>query len=578
MAQTKVNLPDGTQEVINHPDGASEEDILAFAKQQFDAGVFRNRDPRQVNAPRDIDLIQGFGEAAITVGTGMFAEIAAGIGGISAGVEAFIRGEDDPLFFAEEMISKISQDRTFSPRSQEGRDVLRMLGIPFEKFTTFADEQGQKVLDSKGSPAAAAAVETLIVSAPDAIGFKGARLRTRKRQAEQALEAQAQDIGFDLGASPDVQKQQLVSEASSQVGGRVVKGSGVDEIQAAVQSAKEKQKAFVNSLYDDARNMNAGIDVTQAVQYRDLARQSLADFDVEAMPIVQRRLSELDQISEFPPDSAIRLQKIEDWRKRLNRNQPPSNDLAQQAALGILKGQLDEFLDAQFNADMIRGTPEALGKWKEARAASSAYQERFKADKVIRQLAEQNANAETIRAWMFGSAKLGFSKESGSVISRLKEIVGEDSPQFTALRQDALLNILDPLLGETPNFNQFIRVYDDLIKNRPTLADELFPNSKTSLEEIRKFAGAVEKHKSPPLLLKLEETISRALVGHQIAKAAIRVTLLGNLLKLMRRAGGKTQRTRVMGEILGYDPGAPIIPLTPALIGGAVQTLAEEEE
>lgn len=40
MARTLVNLPDGRQEYIDHPEGASEQDILGFAKQQYEAGAF----------------------------------------------------------------------------------------------------------------------------------------------------------------------------------------------------------------------------------------------------------------------------------------------------------------------------------------------------------------------------------------------------------------------------------------------------------------------------------------------------------------------------------------------------------
>ena len=40
MARTLVNLPDGRKEYIDHPEGASEADILGFAKQQYEAGAF----------------------------------------------------------------------------------------------------------------------------------------------------------------------------------------------------------------------------------------------------------------------------------------------------------------------------------------------------------------------------------------------------------------------------------------------------------------------------------------------------------------------------------------------------------
>ena len=90
MAETQVKTPDGGTVTVRHPDGASDEDILGFAKQQFEKGGFPAEDSRQVNAPEDIDILKGFGETALTMGTGAFAQIAGGIGGVYEGVASFL--------------------------------------------------------------------------------------------------------------------------------------------------------------------------------------------------------------------------------------------------------------------------------------------------------------------------------------------------------------------------------------------------------------------------------------------------------------------------------------------------------
>src|SRR3990167_4110027 len=529
-----------------------------------------------VGYPSDMEIMKGFGEVGLTMGTGMLAEIAAGVGGTIEAVASFVRGDDDVVNTAEDRINEIRQSYTYQPRTQEGKDALRMLGVPFQKFEQFADKKGEEILKATESPAAAAAIKTTIITAPDLLGMRGTKLRLNKRAKVKALEVEAKNINLELKESPTVQREQIVKQAQVETANQVTKGQSMESIQASVSNAKKIAKKNVTDLYTQARNTEAALPLSEAKKFHDIAVESLDGYDIADLPIVKKRLAEIAELSELQDEAYIKLEAIESFRKRLIKHRPDATDLTQQSALGIMRGQLDEFLDAQFNTDMIKGSPEALQKWKNARTASAAYKERFRDNKVIRQLAEQKATPEEVRSWIFGASKMGFKKETGQLINRLKTIVGEDSPQFAALRQDALLNILDPLLKDKPNFNQFARVYDDLVKNNPTLVNELFPDSATHLSSLRMFASAIEKNKATPISLKIEETISRALVGHQIAKAAIRVTLLGQILKLMRFYGSKTQKSRVLGTILGYDPSIPLLPLKPALIGGAVQTGIEQ--
>lgn len=559
-------------------------DFATAKKEKFDFSSVAPVNPQepgvsQDNYPSDYEILRGMGEVALTMGTGTFAEIAGGVSGIYEGISKFISGEDDLVDSATDKINSVSGSLTYAPRTDEGKMMLKMLGIPFQSFDDYARSKGNKWQEMTGSAAVAALARTAVLSAPDLIGLKGARTRGVNRAAVRSLEREAKDINLDVTAHPDTQKAQLVTQASKETGGRVVKGQDLTGLQSLVKSAKQSAKANVDQLYKKARSEVAGVQADEAVKFSQSLRDTLdtEGFLIEDMPAVKGLLDDLAKVEELPSGSYIKLEAVDKWRRTINRkkNKISAEDYEQAAVLGLMKGQLDKFLDAQFNADMIKGSPDAINSWKNARSASASYIEKFRSDKVIKELAEQQASPEEIRSWLFGTSKLGFKKESGKVIGRIKAIVGEDSPQFNALRQDALLNILDPLLKSKPDLKQFARVYDDMVKNNPTLANELFPESVTSLSSLRKFAAAVENNKSAPIPLRISETISRALVGHQIAKAAIRVSLMGNVLKLLGKAGGKTQRARVLGDILGYDPTIPVLPAKVPLIGGAIEAGTE---
>lgn len=516
----------------------------------------------------------GVGEMILSLGTGAVAQPLAGLEGIGQLIYSTVRGDDNPLQAASDRVERVSEALTYQPKTAGGRFVAESVGKPLQKIGEMGERAGTAAMEATGDPGMGAAVQTGVESAPMLLGVRRPRVSPGQRRRDvREIESQAEELDFDLGASGARQREQVTAAGERMTGGRQSRAEPFPEIQASVQQARQATKETVDQLYDEARASRAGVPAKSIQEFSPVAQRSLQTFDVETMPIVKRRLSELDEVNALPPNSAVKLEALDKWRQRLNKNRPAATDTSQAAALNVLKGQFDNFIEAQFNADMISGSPLAVSKWKDARGAFRQYKQQFDENRVISQLARKEATPEEMRNWVFGASTTGAKKQAADTVKRLKEIIGEDSPQIAALRQDALIDVMEPLFREQPNLKQFANNYDRLIRTNKSLANELFPESQQkALKSLRNFAQAAQKRSPDAVMRDLNRIGAVALFGHGIAKAGLKVRLAQNAFGFLRRAGDKSARRQIMGDILGYDPYASLIPKSPALIGSAVQT------
>lgn len=514
------------------------------------------------------DIALGTAETAGALLSSAFFEPVAGLMGTGALIEATLRGDEDALDQAASTIDRV-RSMAFRPRSQAGQRVAETVAEPFQAFGEFAQRQGRAAQDATGSPAAGAAVQTSIEFAPSLLGLRGTRPGQFVQRGRDVRNVQrfARDEGISLSRRGTRQAEQIAQAGERRAGSQ--RGASMEQVRNALIKARNEERAFVSKLYEEARNTRAGLPIEDAVEFTGLARQSLDDFDVADMPSVRRRLQELDALNDFPSGSSVRLSAMEKWRQRINRNRPSGPDKdAERAALDILKAQYDNFIESRFNADMVKGSPEAIQKWQRARAASQRYRQLFKDDKAIRQMAQMDVTPEEMRSWIFGASAVGLKKEAARTVGRLKQILGEDSPQFTALRQDALVDIMEPLMRDTPNLNQFVKNFDRTVGRNPTGAAELFGGSMEPLRRLRQFAAANVSRGEPPGKVPLSRMGAVAMFGHGIARGALKVNLARRAFDALQQ---RSNKRAFLGEVLGYDPRAPLLPKTPAIIGGGIQ-------
>ncbi len=520
----------------------------------------------------------GSAEAATTLATGFPAQVAGGLGGIYELVSGAVSGRKNNFDSAANRVNRIAEQMTYQPKTESGQDILGMVSAPFQKLEEVTRGAGNIALEQTGSPAVATAVKTGLEYAP-ALAF-GARPRTMGQRREDISRTQQEmrGAGVNLGDSMESQRAQMGEIAARSTQGQQIRAQEMSKVQQAVQTAEQIAEQNVDRLYTEARQFNTSVPVRALAALPATTRAALKDYikDIDLMPIARKRLEELDQLGGIPQNYAVRLEEIEGFRRRVNKMRPASTDISQQAVLGIIKGQIDNALDGAFNSAMIKGDPAGIQAWREARTAFRDYKKTFEEQKVINQLATQQATPEEVRNWIFGASAVGAKKEAGRVIGSLKGILGEDSPAFGALRQEALFDVMEPLLRETPDYAGYVQNYDQFVRSSPSVAKELFPQSIEELGRLRSYANAANKVSPQRMSLDINQSVARAFFGHDIAKSAMKVSLAGQALGLLRRAAGKSEQQRVISEMLGYDTSKGLIPLSPVVAASGAQTAIDQ--
>jgi len=148
----------------------------------------------------------GYGEAALTIASSIFAEPVAGLAGIAAAI--FPGGET-----GAEAVESTRSALTYSPRTEGGKEAIGGIGETLEPlgryFNAAEDYLGSTVLDATGSPALAAMAHTAPTAIMEAIGFgfaKGAKKAANVAETSKLNRALS-------AASPSPEKLKQVSRA-----------------------------------------------------------------------------------------------------------------------------------------------------------------------------------------------------------------------------------------------------------------------------------------------------------------------------------------------------------------------------
>jgi len=526
------------------------------------------------------DMFKAAGEAALTIGTGA---VASTYGGAKAVIEEMWRASHGDPGGLDQMVSTIKgveHRLTYAPTTEGGKIILSDVQRPLEYLEKGKKWLGDKVMDLTGNPELA----TASYSAPDVLAMLLGGFLTKpkispiKRRGDMLeAEKQASEMGIDINAPKAVQAEQLAAAARKERGDIAVKGESSEVIAQEVASAKDAAKMGVDDAYGRARASGvAGIEHGEMLNtFAPMVAKALEGVNMKLNRRVRVAVEELEAITQNPWRAAT-VDELEGWYKGINKNWPKSTDRSQIRALTRLKGAYNRFMQAQFDADMVIGDAAAISKWRDARQANARYMKTFEEDRLIRDLAEREATPEEIRSWIFGSMQVGMKKEASRFVRSVKDVVGPKSPAMEAIRQDATLNIVEPLLRDEPNLTAFVKNYDDIVWKNQSVMRELFNDS--SMRTMRDFAQAIESHGRTPTILvdRIPAFIARITVGHQIARKGALVNVSARIAEMVAKAANTSSRHKILGEILGYDVTAPALPKSPVLIGGLMQSGATE--
>jgi len=521
--------------------------------------------------------VQASGAALFSLGRDYTEEVLQD--GFIQGTYDFIRGDQDPVLaaiqagedvqskglgFGEYRLSGIPEDET-------ARGVFEGISKPLAALEDFANVAGNRVRDTTGSTAAGSAVATSIALAPDLLGFRGYRIRAEQRQAGRQAEATAREQGVTPNAPAQQQAEQISARARQLSEGQQRSGS-IEDLVASIQGERQRLSDVENIAWERLRETNAYVSINNIAPISNSVQRALREgqFDLEQPQFsdVRRRLSELEGLGmpgEFAFDQ-VPVSELVNFRKRLNANVP--SDKSAKLANSMIKARFDEYLMQDYTASMISGDQNAISAWRNAIDASTEFKTLFDSKdtryRILRDLTVKEATPEEYRQFIFGTSVTGARTSSGRYVSAIKEIVGENSPQFQALKNDAVLDIFDPILTNNPTIRdvtRFIDNYDRVFKRTPTLANELFGEGAKDLRDFVTTARAAANSKDVGKIagFDVSRTVARLSVGNALARNAQKIALVASGLQLVNRMRSSSKKREFVAQMLGYDPNAPLI-------------------
>lgn len=389
-------------------------------------------------------------------------------------------------------------------------------------------------------------------------GQAGDASQARAREFADQQHAEVQAAGESVARQLDPYRQ-VVAETPQEAGQLVSEG---------VQSAAGQAKAGVTQAYETAKNLPGEI---HAGAFEGIGQKIKGDLSLGDNPIiiddkltpfasrairdVEDRISKLriqnraDPFGEPNPENivGVDLRGVDQMRKRLvafRQDAYASGNAADgRAARGVIDA-FDKHIDAAVNGGLFKGDPRAVQAWNDARAAHADYKRTFSAGKddptgrVVERILGKNNNPAAIpndvADFLYGGSGINPSSLNVNVVKRVRSILGDQSPEWSAVKQGLFSRITDPGPGVTDwgpgkiaqRVNKFLNV-DGL-----ELSKEVFSPAERAL--IQQYGQLNRKLEVPqaganwsntstvlgPMLKKISGGVAAvvgAIIGHTIA-------------------------------------------------------------
>lgn len=262
--------------------------------------------------------------------------------------------------------------------------------------------------------------------------------------------------------------------------GSVVAGNpqqAADIASSAVRTNAAQRKAGVTAAYDTAKDLPGEV---HADVFRDMGQSIKTDLSVRPDPIVidnltpraskaidyiDSRINSLKIENKADPLGApdpnqivgVTLKGVDQWRRHLSalrRDAFASGDASDGNAMKSVIDAFDDRVDVAINNGAFRGDPRAVQAWNDARAAHADYKSTFSAqkkdpvgrvvEKVLGDRINDPATPNAVADHLWGATGVNPSDLNLGVTKRFKSILGERSPEWSAVKQGLFSRIIEP--------------------------------------------------------------------------------------------------------------------------------------
>lgn len=426
------------------------------------------------------------GKSALSAVSAPFQAIEAPIaGGLAAG-EQYISGGYDPEKLKEGLRSGLSKDAAFA-RAKETPEETYARWRKNLDFAFTALPSGKPITAAPG-PLPATGPFGVVLSEGQATG-ELPLIQREQAALKEKLGAGARDIAkeFQEQQSAQVaQAQKDISRGLDPYGFQVAENpqKAGEIIQESLKTEAARAKAYAERSYKVAEemggeihpgvfeNMGSGI---RSDLYRtenpiiidDLltpyASRMLTEVDKEiarmrvqnrADPYMMGKTRDLQGMSEGEDITGLTLQGVNQMRKRLSqwRNAAWKNNDSDGRAASSIVDAFDSRIDSAIDKGMFFGDPRAIQAWKDARAAHADYKGTFTAGRgdpigrvVENILGKRGAEAtpNAVANHLYGSSEVNPKSLNVGVTKRIRDILGEQSPEWSAVRQGLFSRLVE---------------------------------------------------------------------------------------------------------------------------------------
>jgi len=301
---------------------------------------------------------------------------------------------------------------------------------------------------------------------------------TDARTAEQA----AAEAAKDIAEHPDV----VAAKPT------ITRGEAGASVHERLNNERDAAWSGVNQAYDDARTMG------DAFVTPESGNEIIQSIDKALEPAKRRYKTEipstmniLGYASELIKGGKPKIQDLFDVRSDLTAIMGDKAGTPDAAAAREMRTALDKVVDDLDAGGMIVGDPSAVAAWRNAISSRREFGTKFEGNDIIETLTDRTSKggAKTtsvdpadVENLLFGKGSVSGAKGQTDNLRRLRERLGETSPEWEAIRTAAAERLFGKDFG-TPKFGATL---DKFRRENPTLADLLItPNDEAALSKAQ---------------------------------------------------------------------------------------------
>lgn len=422
-------------------------------------------------------------KAAVAAGLG------AGLAGIAAPVAEKIvgalanlvrRGKADTRF--------LNNDGTLT---QEAIDAARSAGIDTDQFqAVLSRAYAAKFAERGAAPSTArdvAGAEFGIKLSPGQASGDFTRTKFEQDAARGGYGPFATKAARKFFEGQEEQIGAARAGIQAEIGGAGRAVESVDEaaqaVRAGIRSKATEARAGFKAKYKAASELPGAFDdiafrgIDQRIKHGIAQSDNPMVIDDRTTPIAAAALDDLGRISNLriqnladpngAPDPsqivAVNLRGVEQARKRLvtfykqaRQKSAASGDLSDVTAVQRIIDGFDDEIEQAISTGLFSGSDDALKALKEARMAYRDYRRTFTPQgsgddvgQALRKIIERDATAGEVANYLYGASAVGEKGVSSRLALRLKQVFGENSEEWSAVKQGLWMRLTSKPEGMT---------------------------------------------------------------------------------------------------------------------------------